>query len=484
MTDGDVLAIAIDGACWPLVDQWIEDGQLPNIEQLRDEGTWGDLRSCVPPVTCPAWKCYSTGKNPGKLGVFWWENLDLQQQNSTIPTARDFTEPELWDILNEHGISTGVVGMPLTFPPKSLDGFMVAGGPGVPDEGFARPESVENELKSEFDYTPRPTYPSTVEEGSKEQFVEESIHQIDLDFTVAEHLYEEYDVDFLQVCSFEINGPLQHLFYDGEPTKRAWQVIDEHVGTLTEQFETVIIHSDHGTSEMDKQFYVNSWLDREGYLSRNQTLFEQLADYGLTRDNIRGVLDRIGLRERLRNVGFLRSLAQHIPDSSGQFGETEGSAIFDKIDWEETRAVGLAQGPLYIQDDEMDTDTYEAFREQLIRELERLEDDETSQHPVQRVFKREDIYEGPYLDDAPDLVALDAPRYHNKGGIGKRTLFGESEWRGNNARQGLYVLADDTEGCSRVDAEIYDLAPTILHLFGLSVPDDMDGTPLDPVAQT
>ncbi|WP_313692309.1 alkaline phosphatase family protein [Halorarum halobium] len=481
MTDGDVLAIAIDGACWPLVNQWIDDGELPNIARLREEGTWGNLESCVPPVTCPAWKCYSTGKNPGKLGVFWWENLDLHEQTSTIPTANDFTEPELWDLLNENGISTGVVGMPLTYPPKSLDGFMVAGGPGVPDTGFAQPRSVEDELREKFDYTPRPTYPSSVEEGSTEVFVEESIEQIDQDFTIAEYLFDAYEVDFLQICSFEINGPLQHLFYDGEPTRRAWQVIDKHVGSLADRFETVVIHSDHGTSEMDKQFYINSWLDQEGFLTRKQSHFERLASYGLTRDNIRGALERVGLRRPLSNIQFLRSLAQHIPDSTGQFGETEGKAIFDKIEWDSTKVVGLAQGPIYIHDTEMDAGTYEELRAELIRELETLEDDETGQHPIQSVFSREEIYSGPYLEDAPDLVALDTPRYHNKGGIGKQTLFGESEWRGNNARQGLYILNDGAECGTRIDAEIYDLAPTILELFDVSIPEEMDGEVLDVV---
>jgi hypothetical protein len=53
-----------------------------------------------------------------------------------------------------------------------------------------------------------------VTEESGEKFIEESIEQVDLDFRAAKH-----DVEFLQVCSFEINGLLRHLFYDGEPTR-------------------------------------------------------------------------------------------------------------------------------------------------------------------------------------------------------------------------------------------------------------------------
>lgn len=484
MTGSDVLAVAIDGACWPLIEEWINEGELPNIASIREEGTWGDLESCVPPVTCPAWKCYSTGKNPGKLGVFWWENLDIDERKSVVPNSRHFSSAELWDLLNEAGYSTGVVGMPLTFPPKSLDGFMVAGGPGVPDTGFAEPESVETELREEFDYSPRPTYPSSVDGESKEQFIEESIDQVDLDFKVAKHLHRQYEVDFLQVCSFEINGPLQHLFYDDEPTKRAWKVIDDHVGDLANEFEHVVIHSDHGTSEMDKQFYVNSWLAREGYLSRNESLFERLADYGLHRDNILGALARVGLREPLSNVSLLRSIARHIPDSSGLFGETEGTAIFDKVDMDETRVIGLAQGPLYVNDDGLTDEEYERLRDDLIRELESLKDPDTGANPIQKVFKREEIYHGGFVGDAPDLVALDAPRYHNKGGIGKTELFGASEWRGNNARTGLYALSGPDVDEKSADADIYDLTPTILEFFGVEPPEDIDGTSVVSARQT
>jgi predicted AlkP superfamily phosphohydrolase/phosphomutase len=235
---------------------------------------------------------------------------------------------------------------------------------------------------------------------------------------------------------------------------------------------------------MDKQFYINSWLDQEDYLARNKTVFERLAAYGLTRDNIRGTLDRVGLRELLSNIQLFQSIAHHIPDSSGQFGETEGTAIFDKIEWDGTQVVGLAQGPLYIHDAEMSPEAYDELRTELIRKLETFQDESTGKPPIQTVFKREDVYEGPYLDDAPDLVALDAPQYHNKGGIGKRVLFGESHWRGNNARNGLYVFSGGTATETRHDAEIYDIAPTILHLFDVPIPDDMDGQIIDPVAQT
>lgn len=475
MANGSVLAVGIDGACWSLVDNWIDEGELPNLQEIRDNGTWGDLESCVPPVTCPAWKCYSTSQNPGELGVFWWESLDIASKESFTPSSRSFSHPELWDILNDAGVTTGVVGMPLTYPPKEVDGFMVSGGPGAPDHDFTYPEDVEDELKSKFDYTPRPTFPADSEGDNEEEFAEKSIEQVDLDFKVAKHLYEKYDVDFLQVCSFEINAPLQHQFYDGEPTKRAWKIIDDHLGDLADEFEYVVIHSDHGTSEMDQQFFINSWLAQEGYLTRDRSFFERLADYGITRDRLLGVLDTLRLREPLSNIQTLRNLGRRIPDSRGLFGEREGSAIFDKVLWQETDAVGLAQGPLYLNTEKLTEEEYETTRNKLVEEIESIVDEKRNTPPIQQVFKKEDVYHGEHMDKAPDLVALDAPEYHNKGGIGKKELFRESDWRGNNARQGLHVVSGSGVDSARVDAEIYDVAPTILSLFDVDPPSNLDG---------
>jgi len=67
-----VLVIGLDGATWDLIEPWAEEGKLPTFKMLMENGTWGELESCIPFVTYPAWKCYSTGKNPGRLGVYWF----------------------------------------------------------------------------------------------------------------------------------------------------------------------------------------------------------------------------------------------------------------------------------------------------------------------------------------------------------------------------------------------------------------------------
>ena len=97
---GDVsrtFVVGLDGASWRLLDPWIADGTLPNLADLRERGTWAERRSCLPPVTFPNWKCYSSGKDPGGFGVFWFERIDLDEGVIEDVNGCDYDTAELWD---------------------------------------------------------------------------------------------------------------------------------------------------------------------------------------------------------------------------------------------------------------------------------------------------------------------------------------------------------------------------------------------------
>jgi predicted AlkP superfamily phosphohydrolase/phosphomutase len=110
------VVVGLDGAAFELIDPWIGEGALPNIARIKREGVWGDMRSVLPPVTSPNWKCYSTGKNPGKIGIFWWENIDWHNRKVYYPVARKLENKEIWDYMGEAGMKVGVLGMPQRKP--------------------------------------------------------------------------------------------------------------------------------------------------------------------------------------------------------------------------------------------------------------------------------------------------------------------------------------------------------------------------------
>ena len=474
-----IIVIGLDGACWDRIGEWVENGELPNISRLKDEGCWGPLQSCIPPITCPAWKCYSTGKNPGKLGVFWWERLDLENRRVIRPNSNSFKSRDLWDYLNGAGYKTGIIGMPTTYPPKKVDGFMVSGGPHCDYSGYTYPSELEDWLKQKFDYKIHPSL-SAGDRGA----VDEVLNLIISNFEIAKTLIEKKPVDFIQVTTFHLNSPLQHYFGKGEPTKKAWELIDEKIGELIPDFDYLLIMSDHGNSPMIKNFFINAWLEKEGYLVRNKTLYDFLFEFGFNSDRISKLINKLHLTQFLRRFEIIQNIARQIPDQRGLLGDYAGESTFNRVNWQKTRVIGSPQGPLYINKEIMkNQDEYESLRAELINKLEGLKDIETNKNVIKKVYKREEIYHGRYVRQAPDLVALDADEYHNLGGIGKANILEKSEWQGNNARYGLFLFSGPgiRQGQHVDGVTIFDLAPTILHLMNVSIPEDMDGRVLKEI---
>jgi len=124
-----VVVLGLDGASLNVIGDWINSGELPNLQRVRNEGVSERMNACLPPVTSPNWKCYATGRNPGEFGIFWWQNIDFEEERIHYPRERKFGTPEIWDYLNEDGKSAGVVNLPLQYPPREIDQFMIAGGP-------------------------------------------------------------------------------------------------------------------------------------------------------------------------------------------------------------------------------------------------------------------------------------------------------------------------------------------------------------------
>ena len=121
-----VAVIGLD-CCEPslVFDKWHDD--LPNLRRLMRSGLHGNLESCLPPVTVPAWTCMTTGKDPGTLGVYGFRNRrDYNYDKLYTATSLDICEPKIWDIVGKAGKQAIIVGVPQTFPiVKPPNGCMV-----------------------------------------------------------------------------------------------------------------------------------------------------------------------------------------------------------------------------------------------------------------------------------------------------------------------------------------------------------------------
>ncbi len=469
--------LGLDGAGFELLDKWLGD-PLTNLQQIRNEGIAANLRPCFPPVTCPNWQCYAKARNPGKLGVFWWEKIDPQKQGvQNTSSSHDFDGDFFWDYMQSQ---RAILNLPTSYPPLETNGIHVSGGPGAEQTQYAESSKFEAHLSEEYNYKVHPERLSLLnKENPYNGCIQEIQDLIDTRFDVLLDLIQSEEYEFIHMSIFYINM-LQHFYYDHEVVRDTWKVIDDRVGDLLEcdEIENLFLMSDHGSNRVETWFRVNSWLEQNGYLVTKSGVSDLLTTVGITRERVRTVLGSLGVEWWARKI-IPERIQRRLPDSEGT---VDRSAKADLIDWEQSKAVASGQGPIYV----LASDPNE--REEICKELtDNLSGLQTPQGAtvIRGVHRAEEIYNGPHVEDGPDLVLDQAPHVHIDGGIGSATIFDNPrKWNGENTMQGIFMAHGEDIGdeFGNDEIKITDLGPTILHLHNRDIPEQMDGEVLDVFA--
>ncbi len=134
-----VLLIGIDAADWEVIGPLLDEGKLPNLARLRDEGASGKLRSLEPLTKSPIiWASIATGKVPTKHGVsdFFVKRAEQDRAaarragtpaDDDAPTTSNLWRARpVWDILGSIGKRVGVVGWWTTWPAQPVNGVLVS----------------------------------------------------------------------------------------------------------------------------------------------------------------------------------------------------------------------------------------------------------------------------------------------------------------------------------------------------------------------
>lgn len=467
-----VVSIGLDGAAWHRVNELIEDGRMPNMSKLVDSGAKGQLRSVNPPVTCPAWRCSTSGKNPGKLGVFWWLTLDRDTGEFVHPNSQSFDTADIWDYLSDEGLSSAIVNIPMTYPPSKFNGSMVSGF-GAPleeqqEDGIpiTHPPDFEEEIREKYDWKVE-VDDLTAEDGPKRAYrVIESRFELLLDLL-------EDDYDYLHMVAFYINM-LQHKYGDSEITTTAWEIIDSYLGEIPTEDTLVVIYSDHGHSEIENTFVINRWLKKKGYLSFGGTEDSGVADTS-DEGTIRGIIRNIGETAEDMVPGSVANAISPLyrrivpPESRGSMD------VAKNVDWEESKAVATSQGPLYLNRNGLG-DEYGEIKQSIKEELSELT--YNGEKVLDSVKEGSEVYSGDYLDSAPDLMLTATDNWEIYGGLTDSQFVGQAtSWTSGNHPDGMVLLTGDgVETGELSEVSLLDIMPTVLSYMGCAVPDDIDGT--------
>jgi len=476
-----VIVIGLDGASFNLISPWIAEGYLPNIKKIMLNGVYGRMESCLPPVTVPNWKCYSTGKNPGKLGVYWWEMVDWTRREINIPNSHSFTEKEIWDYLSETGYKVGIINMPTTFPPHKVRGIMISGGFSAMSDGYTYPTSLKKRLDSYYKYR---LHPNNFIQSKKDCMI--AIGQIkDIikkRFEVAWSLMQDEKFDFLHLTIVYINV-LHHFLWNHIEVRNTWRLIDSFLGKYLDDDYNVIIMSDHGTNKINRVFSINTWLENNNFLYTKESSSDILLKLGITQENMSKLLNTF----RITSIINSSKILTYIPNSLvGRIPSNEGIKNIgkeNKIDWKRSVAFASGQGPIYLNK-LLSSKSYRKKRSLLIQMLKNIVDEQTNSSPFKDIYNKEDVYSGNYLNSAPDLMLEQNDGWHISGNLGGTEVFYDPEkWEAENSKYGLFLaMGPDIENKGFIDdIRILDLAPTILKMFNVNVPDDMDGKVLQNI---
>jgi len=505
-----LLLIGIDGATPELIERLTSTGEMPALRSLMRHGVYGRMESSVNHDPCSAWSSLLTGVNPGKHGVWSLRNMVPESYQWRMANSRLLRAPTLSQMLTDRGQEVGTVCVPMTFPAREAEWTTVAGwlAPSIEAEGFAHPESVASLARRRLNNIPIDLrLGSYASAGRYEEGVELAVESMQARTALALDLMGQKRWDFFAVNFVELDRVLRwcwhlidrkHADFREEVASQHGKLIatmhrelDAQIARLVESLgpdDHLMIVSAHGTAGNSRAaLCLPDWL---AHL--------ELMSY---RSSAGGVWRR--LRNSLGSgiagmLGFLRDV---LPESlRGMIAEPdEGQAPVDAdgdswIDYERTFMIPTPGGHLYLNhaDDfpagTVSNGTSDGLLLDVAAKLRSAIDPASGGRPLEWAKRRERVCSGPFVGLLPHLITRwDQSRTVQgltaTGANGRVQVARPPAGRipsGAPSPLGIIIAAGGglRRGARIEGAKVEDVAATILHLRGESVPSYFDGAVL------
>jgi predicted AlkP superfamily phosphohydrolase/phosphomutase len=501
-----LVVLGLDGASPDIVRALAAQGRLPNLSRLMREGVWGSLRSTLPPVTAAAWSTFMTGLNPAGHGIFQWRTYDPTKYTNLderVVTAARLAGRTFWDVLGRAGYRVAVITVPVTYPPWPVNGYMLSGYP-CPDaeRNYTYPQEWATSLRLSCNFS-ADHYVS----ASDGQILADGLDMLRRRTDLALALAEQGEIDACVLVLGEIDRAQHDFFKYADPRfavfesapadlreaiNTHYEVADEQVGRLLSTLSSdgvMVIVSDHGgAAHPPCYFHTNAWLRSEGWLAVR-------AGGGPSASSA----VRRGLEAIRKRLPFEEALRRRLPAGLVERARAYASLNIADVDWNKTCAYRF---PMYYPAEGIELNVrgrqprgivargaeYERTARDIIEALGAARDPETCEPIISEVYFKEEVYRGPYLDIAPDVVFVCHPTHRTAAEVhGDFTapvdLDGLRKDNGVHTMNGIFFATGSgiAQGVGIEGAGLVDVAPTVLALAGLPVPEEMDGKVLQGV---
>jgi predicted AlkP superfamily phosphohydrolase/phosphomutase len=473
------LFIGLDGATFTVLDEMTRDLPgvgitMPFLKSFLEKGCRAKLRSTPNPLTPPAWVAIMTGRMPGSHGVYDFIRAEEKDGDVyfTLSDSRDILTETIWSMASRQDRTVVALNFPITAPPRPIAGSLVPGF--VPWKHLRRnttPPELYDRLKAIPDFNPKElAWDFDREKQSLEIMTEEDMenwvrYHIPRDeqwFRIAETLLREDSPDLMAVL-FDGVDKLQH---------QVWKFVDPAlVPTNPNAWEQRV-------RELCLEYFrkLDTYIERLVELAGPNAQVFMASDHGFT-----ATTEVVRINAFLHEKGYL---AWKETDDSEMMKRREATA-FANLDWEKTSAYCRTPSSNGITirvaknagDAGVKPEDYEVFREKLIKDLETFKDPNTGERIIQTIYKREDVYSGAAMLEAPDLTLV----LRDYGFVSIRNILPPVEPRempaGTHHPDGVFLAGGYgiKSGYQGELQQIVDVTATLIHSLGLPIPKDQEG---------
>jgi len=388
--------IGLDGMPYRLIKDLSENGTMPNMRALIEEGISRQMESSIPEVSSVAWSSVITGKNPGEHGIFGFTDLIPGTYSMFFPNFSNLKATPFWE--REGSGRSVIINVPSTYPARRLNGVLISGFVAPNLQKATYPPSLVPELER-MDY--RLDVDSEKAHESIDLFLKDLDRALQARISAYRYLWDKEDWRTFMLV-FTGTDRLAHFLWDAyeDETHKYHPAfldhlhqIDEVIGEIVSRMdenELLILLSDHGFERLEKDVYVNFILRKEGFLKLE------------------------GDSENLKDVGA--DTKAFALDPGRIYLNVKGKYPRGSVKPEEREAI--------TQDIES---LFESFQIE-------------GKKVVKSIYRKEEIFKGPFIEQAPDLVLVADTGFNLKAKIKAKKLYGKDIFTGKHSQADAFLL--------------------------------------------
>jgi len=392
-----LLIIGLDGVPYRLIKDLSETGIMPHTRSLIKEGTLRQMTSSIPEVSSVAWSSIITGVNPAEHGIFGFTDITPGSYKLYFPNFSDLKAIPFWN--RDPSRRSVIINVPSTYPATSLNGVLISGFVSVDLERATYPKTLIPKLK-DMDY--RIDVDSNKAHSSIELFLKDLDQTFKARIKAYRYLWENLAWDTFMLV-FTGTDRLSHFLWDAyeDLSHKYHQAfldhfaqIDEVIGEIKDRVkedEPMILLSDHGFELVEKNFYVNSFLKKEGFLKLKDSSSDNFSDI----------------------------------DSNTKAFALDPARIYIHIKGKYPR------GSVEKEDQDKVIADLEALFSSLEMEGKKV---------IKRIHRKEELFLGPLFKYAPDLVLLPHRGFDLKASLKAKELYGKDIFTGKHTQHDAFLL--------------------------------------------